>query len=349
LQSFFVKVKYYNYLFMGTTFKIIGFILLIQLIQSCKKEEVPVLTTSVVTEITGPTAISGGAVTDEGSGAITARGVCWSTNPKPTVSDNKTLDGPGAGNFVSALTDLQIGTTYNVRAYATNSAGTGYGKTLSFAAVILDYDGNSYSAVKIGDQLWTVENLKTSTFNDGTEIVNETDDLAWSELNTSAYCWYQNDATSNKDTYGALYNWYAVNSGKLCPTGWHVPDNDEWTALETFLITNGYNYDGSTVENRCAKALASATGWNSSAMEGAVGNTDYSDKRNVTGFTALPGGVRDANQRIFGSIGNYGMWWTASEDSPATAWDRGLANSTNSIGRLNVLKSHGFSVRCLKD
>jgi uncharacterized protein (TIGR02145 family) len=334
---------------MRTTFKIIGIILFFQLIQSCKKEEVPLLTTSELTEITGPTAISGGIVRDEGSGSVTARGVCWSTDPKPTILDNKTIDSSGIGSFISNLTDLQIGATYNVRAYATNNAGTGYGKTVSFAAVILDYDGNLYNAVKIGDQLWTMENLKTTKFNDGTEIPIVTDDNEWSDLTTPGYCLYENNVIANKNRYGALYNWYAVNTLKLCPTGWHVPTDNEWSLLENYLIVNGFNYDGSLVGNKIAKALASSTGWNPSDMEGAVGNTDYADKRNATGFSALPGGVRDANARIFGSIGNFGMWWTATADSPTAAWDRGLANYTSSMAGLNVNKSHGFSVRCVKD
>lgn len=216
-------------------------------------------------------------------------------------------------------------------------------------ATIKDVEGNVYKTTIIGNQTWMAENLKTTKLNDGTAIQNVTDDTEWSELTMSAYCWYNNDASSNKGTYGALYNWYSVNSGKLCPLGWHVPTNAEWTELEEFLVTNGYNYDGSGFDNKFAKALADSSGWNPSYNVGAVGNTDFANKRNATGFTALPGGVRDANQKIFGSIGNYGMWWTSTETSATTAWDRGLANSTNSIGGLKVLKSHGFSVRCLKD
>lgn len=215
--------------------------------------------------------------------------------------------------------------------------------------LISDSEGNIYTSVKIGNQNWMVENLKTTKFNDGTPITNVTDDIAWSELITSAYCWYENNVSSNKNIYGALYNWYAVNNGKLCPSGWHVPSNDEWIILETYLTENGYNYDGSTAGNKFAKALASDAGWNSSTADGSVGNTDFVDKRNATGFTALPGGVRDANATMFGSIGNFGIWWTASEGSASTAWDRGIDYRYSSVGRLNVNKSHGFSVRCLKD
>lgn len=215
---------------------------------------------------------------------------------------------------------------------------------------VTDIDGNVYNTVTIGTQIWMVENLKTTKYNDGNTIPNVPDATAWSSLSTPGICTYDNTTNSNTiNTYGRLYNWYAVNTGKLSPTGWHVPTDAEWTTLENYLIANGYNYDGSTTNNKEAKALASNTGWASSATAGAVGNSDYAAIRNVTGFTALPGGVRDANQKIFGSIGNYGIWWSSSESNTLSAWDRGVDYSLSSVGRVNVLKGYGFSVRCLKD
>jgi uncharacterized protein (TIGR02145 family) len=248
------------------------------------------------------------------------------------------------------MTGLTGLTTYYVRAYATNSAGTGYGMTLSFATTgVIDYDGNFYETVKIGTQEWMAENLKTTKLNDGTDLPNVTDDTEWSALTSASYCWYDNDENTNKDTYGALYNWYAVNTGKLCPQGWHVSTDEEWTNLGTYLTSNGFNYDGTTTENKYAKALASSSGWNFDGSVGAPGNTDYPDKKNASGFTALPGGVRDANVSMFGSIGNFAIWWTASEVDPATAWDRGVDYRYSSLGRGIVNKSSGFSVRCLKN
>ena len=135
---------------------------------------------------------------------------------------------------------------------------------------------------------------------------------------------------------------------KLAPTGWHVPSDAEWTTLENYLIANGYNYDGTTTGNKYAKALASATGWYSYSSTGAVGNTDYPAKRNVTGFTALPGGYRDSDG-TFDSIGYYGYWWSATESSTNIAWCRGLDYDNSYVGRYNNIKSCGFSVRCLRD
>ena len=108
---------------------------------------------------------------------------------------------------------------------------------------ITDIDGNVYHTVKKGNQLWTVENLRTTSFNDGRPIQLVTDNVTWASLTTPAYCWYNNDIY-NKSKYGALYNWYAVDTKKLAPKGWHVPTDVEWDILQDYLIANGYNSDG---------------------------------------------------------------------------------------------------------
>src|SRR5674476_633708 len=100
---------------------------------------------------------------------------------------------------------------------------------------VTDIEGNVYHTVKIGTQTWMVENLKTTKYKDGTAIPLVTDNKVWINLPTPAYCWYDNDATTYKNTYGALYNWYAVNTGKLAPTGWHIPTDAEWTTLQNYV------------------------------------------------------------------------------------------------------------------
>ena len=134
-----------------------------------------------------------------------------------------------------------------------------------------DADGNVYHTVTIGTQTWTVENLKTSKYNDGTKIPLVTDGTTWGNLTTPGYCWHNNDAATNKATYGALYNWYAVNTGKLAPSGWHVPTDAEWTTLENYLIAHGYNYDSTTTGNKIAKALAAQTYWTTYSTTGTIG------------------------------------------------------------------------------
>ena len=138
---------------------------------------------------------------------------------------------------------------------------------------VTDIDGNTYKTVKIGDQWWIAENLRTTKYNDGTSIPHVTDSSEWNTLTTPGYCYYNN--TNNADSirkFGALYNWYTINTKKLAPAGWHVPSDSEWKVLEEYLIANGYNWDGTTDSNKIAKSLAAKTDWKSSNEEGHVGN-----------------------------------------------------------------------------
>lgn len=225
---------------------------------------------------------------------------------------------------------------------------TGCKKESEDPSVIKDGDGNVYTSVKIGTQTWLVENLKTTRYNDGTSIPLVTDNTAWSNLSAPGYCWYGNDEATNKDVYGALYNWYGVETGKLCPKGWHIPDDSEWTQMEVYLIANGYNFDGSANENLIAKALATDTGWEASVLPGVIGNTDFPLKRNSTGFSALPGGNR-MSIGLYEYIEGAGVWWSSTEDGLLGAWSRYVLSTSRSMTRTNLSKNGGLSVRCVKD
>ena len=224
-------------------------------------------------------------------------------------------------------------------------------KTVTFNFIsCTDADNNNHAVVQIGIQVWMAENLKTIKYNDGTAIPLVPDGAAWAALSTPGYCWYGNES-ANKAIYGALYNWYTVNTGKLCPTGWHMPTDAEWTTLENYLIGNGYNYDGTTTGNNIAKSLASTTGWTSSTNTGVVGNTDYPAKRNATGFTGLPGGYRGHDGGFYG-VGFAGFavyWWSATELDGPSAWGRRLYLDISFVIREPSRKKEGCSVRCLKD
>lgn len=316
------------------------------------------LSTAAIGSITANSAIGGGNITDDGGGSITGRGICWSTTLSPTIQDNHTDDGSGTGTYSSSMTGLSPETYYYVRSYAINSAGTAYGNEISFSTgKITDADGNEYTTVEIGTQVWFVEDLETTTLYDGTKLKAEndiplvTDNTEWSNLSSSAYCWYNND----QETYGSngtLYNWYAVNSGKLCPDGWHVATNSDWIVMIQFLIDNGYNYDGSTntpiSENKVAKALASSSGWTSSANTGAVGNNDFPGKINVTGFTGKPSGYRRYDGE-FRDYGNYGYWWTSTSYSTEFAHYYEMIYSWDQVDYYEWDKRNGYSVRCVKD
>ena len=199
-----------------------------------------------------------------------------------------------------------------------------------------DHDGNAYTSVTIGTQVWMVENLKTTKYNDGSAIPLVTDEAAWAEFSTPGYCWYGNDAATYKATYGALYNWYVVdsasNGGKnVCPSGWHVPSDAEWTTLTTYL-------GGDSVAGGKLKETGNAH-WT-------YPNTGAT---NEAGFTALPGGRRN-DDGSFDFIKGYGYWWSSTEYSPMYAYVRDLIYNSSFVPNFGDFKKyHGLSIRCLRD
>jgi uncharacterized protein (TIGR02145 family) len=221
---------------------------------------------------------------------------------------------------------------------------------------IADTDGNSYNTVVIGNQVWTVENLRTTKYSDGTDIPHVTNGTSWSNLSTPGYCFYDNNTdASYQEKWGALYNWYAVNTGKLAPDGWRVPTDADWTQLEEYLIANGYNWDGSTSDNKIGKSLAAKTDWTSSYTSGDVGNDLSSNNR--TGFSALPGGYRYYGG-IFSLQSDSCFWWSATETGVSDALNRFLGYDYDGVCRKyncespfssNYNKKYGFSVRLVRD
>ncbi len=198
---------------------------------------------------------------------------------------------------------------------------------------LIDFDGNVYKTVKIGKQEWMVENLKTIHYNNGNSIdYPGIDNAAWQNNTTGAYSWYDNDEGLYKETYGALYNWHAVNSGILCPTGWHVPSDEEWTILTTYL--GG--------ESIAADKLKEA------------GDNHWfylNAGTNETGFTALPGGVRPYDGIFTGPVGWSGLWWSSTEDQDllTTVWCRQMYTSWSNVERMYMSDKVGISVRCVKN
>jgi uncharacterized protein (TIGR02145 family) len=414
----------------------------------CKKEEpatLPVLATTAPAEITGTTAISGGIIISDGGAGISARGICWGIVVNPTISDTKTTDGDGKGQFVSNITGIDPVTLYHVRAYATNSVGTAYGADYSFSTlgqvpsattfaatditatsctlngtinanyapttvtfeyglttdygsitsaapspvtgntstdvsadisnlkagttyhfrlkavnspgtvygidmsyttILADGDGNVYNAVTIGTQVWLKENLKTTKYNDGTPIPNVTDNAIWITLTTAAYCWCANDA-GYKNTYGALYNEYAVatdNPKNVCPTGWHVPSETDWTTLIDYLRNNGFGYLGKRGE--IAKSMAATSGWPASETPGNIGNDQASN--NSSGFSALPAGVRSYSGSFI-YLFNTTFFWSSTAYFTNDAFSLCLNWDYNDVQKVFPYKLEGFSVRCLRD
>jgi len=311
----------------------------------------PTVTTIEISNITSTSAQSGGNITDDGGFAITTRGVCWSTSQNPNINDNKTTDGTGTGSFTSNLTGLDISTTYYLKSYASNSVGTSYGNEITFTTkditgetgTLTDIDGNSYNWIGIGVQAWMAENLKTTRYADGTVINLVESQATWDALTfiDKAYCYYDNSSV-NGDAYGALYTWAGAMNGAsssssnpsgvqgVCPDGWHIPSDDEWTELINFITNNGYSgIEGS--------ALKSTSGWYNDGN----GNDNFE-------FNALPGGSRYNDGQFF-NLNFTGYFWSATGYDTDRAWFRYLYYNNSDITKTNYLKKYGFSVRCIRD
>jgi uncharacterized protein (TIGR02145 family) len=315
------------------------------------------LTTLPITNLTDTTASSGGNITDDGGSLITQRGIVWSTSPNPTIADNFTSEGSGTGSFSSNLTGLIAGNTYYLRAYATNSAGTAYGNELSFYNITsnsgqdVTYNGYTYPTIILGNgQEWMAHNLRTTQYNDGTSIPLVTDEAQWAVNDNidslPMMCWYFNDQfTYTANNFGALYNWYAVNpltngNKNVCPSGWHVPTDSEWSTFINYLDPNadgGNNNGNGNIAG--GKMKSSGTQYWQSPNNGAS---------NESGFSGLPSGCRGSNG-AFNANGIICLWWCSSEYSPGNAWQRQLGNDSSSVSRGFNNKGFGFSVRCLKD
>jgi uncharacterized protein (TIGR02145 family) len=214
------------------------------------------------------------------------------------------------------------------------------------ANAMKDGDGNVYTSVKIGTQEWLTENLKTTRYLNG-DLIGTTSPatLDISAEATPKYQWAPNGNESNVTTYGRLYTWYAVtDSRNVCPDGWHVPTDAEWTTLTDYLTNNGYGYEG--IEEDIAKSMAARSGWSTSPVSGTIGNDQPNN--NSCGFTALPCGHRDYIGE-FDDIGSWTGWWSSTEGDINTGIRRQMLYSKSIVDVVSGSKLSGFSVRCIKD
>lgn len=314
----------------------------------------------VVTTSASYSGLCRGTVTSDGGLEVTERGFCYGTYPNPTVFDSYVTVDSGEGEYNTTLPDLVIGTTYYVKAYATNSLGTTYGEQRSFVffvcgtSTLTDIDGNTYNTVPIGSQCWMKENLRTTKYADNNPISQGSDTSS-----TTAYWYYPNDDASNKTIYGLLYNWKAVMGNDssssanpsgvqgICPTDWHVPSDAEWLQME---ITVGMSQSdallSTTFRGSIAARLCDDTGWTSSSTANAAGNISAIG-RNSSGFSALPAGSFERVGAV--AIGVAASFWSATEVNNAEAWMRGLNSNRAGVARYQQFEYMGFSVRCVRD
>jgi len=245
-------------------------------------------------------------------------------------------------------TGLTVGVNYSYRVAAYTASNTSHYSatvTMSITEPMADYDGNVYQTVQIGNQVWMAENLKVAHYRDGTAITNVTDIVAWGALSTEAYCIYNNNANNEVDTYGSLYNWYAVTDGhNIAPEGWHVPTDAEWKELEMHLgmsqsEADGIGYRGT---NEGCKLAGNADIWNSGALEN---DSEFSSSN----FTALPGGYRSYVDGNYFMMGSEVLFFSSTEFSGDGAWSRKLRYSLPGIYRAGFYKRGAYAVRLLRD
>ena len=243
-----------------------------------------------------------------------------------------------------ATLEIVAGDTISVSGVVTNNGTiTNNGRLMLRSCgmySVQDIDGNSYATVQIGTQCWTQSNLKVTKYRNGDNIPTGLSDAQWSSTTSGSYAIYNNDNT-NDAKYGKLYNWYAVNDSRgLCPTGWHVPSDGEWTTLTDFL--GGASVAGGKMKSTATQPTPG--GW----------NTPNTGATNSSGFTGLPGGGRGFGGGFggLGTLGIHGYWWSSSDAGSGSAWNRVLYSNAENRGRFNYgYASHlsGVSIRCIRD
>jgi uncharacterized protein (TIGR02145 family) len=328
---------------------IIAFISTSIILTSCKKDNGDETTVFAVTSKSA-TNVGQGWATLNGSVNPENRVCTLSFEYDTTTAYNyfisatpETVSGDTTKNVYANLSGLSPDTKYYFRLKAEYPGGTTYGSDLAFTTTSLsqmdisfnpdldygsvtDIDGNIYKTIVIGTQTWMAENLKTARYNDGTVIPFVPVASTWAALSTPGYCWYHNDSVS----YGVLFNWYAVSSDNVCPQGWHVPDDEDWTILINYL--GGENNAG-------AKLKETGT------VHWTVPNYGAT---NESGFTALGAGYRNLNG-VFSSIKQKGYWWSTTEYSSTQAHYNAMGYNYSNTDNSSTFKESGFSVRCVKD
>jgi len=311
-------------------FRIAMAVVLLTLAGGCRKETMPPqVNTFDPWQVGSETAMCGGEVTDDRGFAVTARGLCWSTEGVPDITHSRVIAGAGIGSFTAIMAPLDPNTRYFIRAWATTKAGTGYGNTMVIhTGIFRDIEGNTYATVRIGNQLWMAENLATATLSDGTPIKRGTEQSPVSLV--PGWYHYKDDSAKYHNIYGRLYNWYAVETGLLCPEGWRVPFNTDWEWLDDIL---GGSYEsGGKLKER------DTLHWHSP-------NLGASD---LYGFGARPGGLFVAEHKTYADIRSGGNYWNSDGYVSGNAWSQNFSNTSAANQRHFHLRQRALSVRCVR-
>lgn len=319
------------------TDRILLFLVLIFSLVACKKDDIgalPTITTYSPKFIASTSATVGLTVESDGDSDFLC-GIYMGVLQNPETTGTQFQIGSEAGTYLGQISGLTPETEYFVKAYVKNADVENLAEELTFTtpAMITDIDDNVYETVILGDQVWMAENLRTIHYLNG-DPIDSTDPatLDISVEDTPEYQWSYDGDDANTQIYGQLYTYYTISdTRKVCPAGWHVPSDSEWTLLESTL--GGYDIAGSKLKESGNDHWVSPY------------NTDAT---NESLYTALPGGYRNNNGE-FSHTENYGYWWTSTESSDLNTWVRSLYVQSSQITREDFSKKNGVSVRCIKD
>lgn len=310
----------------------------------------PTLTTDSAENLSYFSSSIAATLVSDGGLSLSALGICWSKNPNPTLIDSVVSHSLLTGPFTSNISGLRPNTTYYVRAYATNPAGTAYGNQLSFTTpdntgfFVDARDNQGYNTVILGTQEWMSQNLRYLPDVVGQSIGSDTIPYYY-VYNYNGISPLAARMTQEYQTYGALYNWKAALTA--CPSGWHLPSEYEFYVFQNYLIDNGYNYDGSFSDNKIAKAMADSTLWTSSTVTGTIGKN--LTENNSSGFTARPAGQRGSNGDFF-FLNSKATFQTSTPDyggNGPRVYE--LINYGEELNYYTISYRSGISVRCVKN
>lgn len=294
-----------------------------------------------------------GWVGAEGDSDVLAYGFCYGTAPMPDLSGQSISVAEETAGLIQILVDgLQPATLYYARAFVTNAQGTAYGNQVSFTTnsilnpaltygTVTDQEGNTYATIAIGTQTWMAENLRTTTYANGDPIPHVPDTAGWAALSTGAWSHVEN-TPGYLQAYGRLYNSYAVMDPRnVCPTGWHVPSDEEWQTLESTL-----GVPGAALDNTGFRGVSQNVGGKLKVPSQWPHATLTSD--NSSGFNALPAGLRNFSGTYAGTFW-YGYWWSTTAANANAYWVRALWRNSAGISRDYGFLWDGNSVRCVMD
>ena len=270
-------------------------------------------------------------ISSDGGGQILAKGIVYSTNNLPTLLDFTIMTGSDAGSFTGSISSLLPNTTYYIRAFATNNLGTRYSNQLleNTSLIATDLDGNMYPGIKIGTQTWLSKNLNVTKYQNNDSIEQVISSSTWLNLMEGAWS-YSDNSSSYGGTYGKLYNWFAAtDQRKICPIGWKIPSDADWTILTDFL--GGLDVAGGKLKSTGISIWQIPNNW----------------ANNLSYFSGLPGGYRDESGQFLG-LGYYGLWWSSTSDGP-NALSRYVYNEFNYASKDSSAKNQGLAIRCLME